>query len=110
MRRFRVALLVSSIVILGGTWCETQGRDIRSDEQVCEPPPDMQYAEAVTGPYPLQATVTHIDYHHSTVDFKTEIGTFLHVTRADFSDLTALQVGDVVTICIVEALHGDMVT
>jgi len=64
----------------------------------------------IVGPYPLQVTVTNIDYENRAVDFTTEVGTSLHVTHAPAYELQRLKVGDKVELCIAEELHGDLQT
>ncbi|MGE0822105.1 MAG: hypothetical protein AB7G75_07970 [Candidatus Binatia bacterium] len=108
MRGFAIVLLVGGMFTCGAAWCDAQVVNTRTEEKKCKPQVSTLQVAVVTGPYPLQATVTRIDYLHFTVDFKTEVGTVLHVTRAERYDLGALQVGDIVTLCIVEELHGDV--
>jgi len=64
----------------------------------------------IVGPYPLQVTITNIDYENRAVDFTTEVGTSLHVTHAPAYELQRLKVGDKVELCIAEELHGDLQT
>ena len=66
--------------------------------------------KVVVGPYPLRVIVANIDYQNRTIDFKTEVGTFLHVYSANDHELQALEVGDVIALCIAEELHGDIQT
>jgi hypothetical protein len=63
--------------------------------------------EVVVGLYPLHVIVTKIDDDSATIDFVTELGTFLHVTRASSDELEELHVGDTVELCIVEELEGE---
>ena len=66
--------------------------------------------QVIVGRYPLQVTVTNIDYENRAVDFATEVGTSLHVVDASASELERLKVGDRVEMCIAEELHGDLQT
>jgi hypothetical protein len=66
--------------------------------------------KVILGLYPLQVTVTNIDYENRAIDFATEVGTFLHVIDASASELERLKVGDTVEMCIAEELHGDLRT
>ena len=63
--------------------------------------------EVVVGRYPLHARVAMIDYENATIDLITEVGTSLHITQAPAHELKRLQIGDVVEMCISEALHGE---
>lgn len=63
--------------------------------------------QSVVGPYPLQVTVTNIDYVNRAIDFTTEVGTSLHIIHASAYELQRLKVGDKVELCIAEELHGD---
>jgi hypothetical protein len=66
--------------------------------------------QVIIGLYPLQVTVTNIDYENRAIDFTTEMGTSLHVIDATASELERLKVGDTVEMCIAEELHGDLHT
>ena len=63
--------------------------------------------QSIIGPYPIQVTVTSIDYANRAIDFTTEVGTSLHIIHASAYELQQLKVGDKVELCIAEELHGD---
>ena len=63
--------------------------------------------QSIIGPYPIQVTVTSIDYANRAIDFTTEVGTSLHIIHASAYELQRLKVGDKVELCIAEELHGD---
>jgi hypothetical protein len=66
--------------------------------------------QSIIGPYPIQVTVTSIDYANRAIDFATEVGTSLHVVHASAYELQQLKVGDKVELCIAEELRGDLQT
>ena len=66
--------------------------------------------QVIVGLYPLQVTVTNIDYENGAIDFTTEVGTSLHVIDASAYELQRLKVGDTVEMCIAEELYGDLQT
>ncbi|MGE0826809.1 MAG: hypothetical protein AB7G75_34985 [Candidatus Binatia bacterium] len=108
MKKLLVGLLCSGLLLVAVLSYELQrSRTWAASQGECEQPEHGPGPHVVVGPQPLRVIVTHIDYDHRTVDFKTEIGTFLHVTQGTAATLGALQVGDVVTLCIAEELQGE---
>ena len=107
MRYFGMSLIASLALItpVYGIAAQSSPSPVLSRER-CKQPVTIE-EPVVIGPYPIQVVVTNIDYETATIDFITEVGTFLHVTQASAYELDRLQIGDKVELCITAALHGE---
>lgn len=109
MRYSVVLLLASLLTVRSRQGIASQSLSPLAAGEPCEQ--SMATSEQViVGLYPLQVTVTNIDYENGAIDFATEVGTSLHVIDASTSELKRLKVGDTVEMCIAEELYGDWQT